>query len=112
MRVGAVRSHLRALAERIDAARPHVADVAAESELAEAAERLQVVVTVPDGFGAQFGGAVLWIRHIFNLQEVRQCETFPDEMAGRGRFCPRGPLAPNRGRRGGRPGSPVPPGGR
>ena len=114
VRIGAARSHLRALAEGIDATRPHVADVAAEPQLAEAAQRLQVLVTVPDGFGAQLGGAdqhfqrggvggaVLWIRHIFNLQEVRQCATSPDEMAGRGRFCPRGPLVPNRGRRGGR----------
>jgi hypothetical protein len=52
VRIGAARSHLRPFAERIDAARPHVADIAAQPELAEPAERLQVVVTVPHGLGA------------------------------------------------------------
>ncbi len=78
VRIGAARAHLRPLAERIDTARPHVADVATQPELAESAERLQVVVTVPHGLGAQFfredqhfprggvGGAVLRIRHFLH----------------------------------------------
>jgi len=45
-------SHLRPLAERIDAARPHVADVAAQAEISEPAQGLQGVVPVPDGLGA------------------------------------------------------------
>ena len=51
--IRAASPHLRPLAERIDAARPHVADVAAQAQLAEPAQGLQGVVPVPDGLGAQ-----------------------------------------------------------
>ncbi len=51
--IGAAGSDLGAFAEGIDAARPHVADVAAQPQLAEPAEGLQVVVPVPDGLRAQ-----------------------------------------------------------
>ena len=45
--VGAAGSDLWALAEGIDATRPHVADVAAQAQVAEAAERLHAFVAVP-----------------------------------------------------------------
>ena len=46
-------SHLRPLAERIDAAGPHVADIATQPQFAESAKGLEGVVPVPNGLRAQ-----------------------------------------------------------
>src|ERR1035441_5896424 len=47
--IRAASSYLRPFAERIDAARPHVADIAAQPQVTETAERLHGVVAVPHG---------------------------------------------------------------
>jgi hypothetical protein len=51
--IGAAGSHLGPFAERIDAARPHVTDIAAQAQVSESTQGLQVVVAVPHGFRAQ-----------------------------------------------------------
>ena len=75
--IGAAGSHLRPFAERIDAARPHVTDIAAQAQVSESAERLHVVVAVPHGFRADIlrvhqhflrGGSTERSRNSFTLQ--------------------------------------------
>ena len=49
MSIGSADAHLRTLAEWIDSARPHVADMAAQAQIAKATKRLHLVVPIPGG---------------------------------------------------------------